>query len=167
MGKSFLRIRETKPPVSKESEQSEQVRRTHTEENKEVNISDNMRKILGDDSFRVTAPTYTTVEHGNIQVSYAQIEKDYYYQVEFKKKPAMNEKDVLASIMFACSTIVPNHIDVYISPPPKDIDWEVYTIIVKDSVKLLNAKQFLESKLVNKFLELPLWPKFTSLRPVR
>lgn len=167
MGKPFSRIREVKPAVKEDDTEPAIIKQVRTEDNKEVNISHNMRKILGEKALSITAPKYTTIEHGNLQVSHAQIEDDYYYQIEFKKKPTVGERDVLASIMYACSTIVPNHIDVYISQPPRDIEWEVYTVIVKNSAKLLNAKKFLEGKLVTKFLELPLWSKSTFPKLVR
>lgn len=166
MGKPFMRIQEASGNAAK-PETDVVKRQIRVEDDKEVNIPDSMRKIVDEYKVAIKVPKYTTVEHGNIHVSYAKIKDDYYYQIELIRKSPLNEKDVLAYIIHECSTIIPNHVDVYVHQPPKDIDWDVYTVIAKGAAKLLGAKEFMEDRLVNQLLELPLWPKSTLLKRVR
>jgi hypothetical protein len=131
------------------------------EENKAVNIPRSLDKIINEGEFQIKAPKYTTIDHGRLQVSYAAIKDDYYYQIEVKGKTPLRDEDITAAIIEACASVVPSQNDVYISPPPPkmEIEWRVFTVIVKGAVKLLGAKEFMETKLVNRLLEMPLWPK--------
>jgi hypothetical protein len=129
-------------------------------EGHEIDIDDQMQKVLGGGTggMQITAPRYTTLTKGKLQVSYAVIgEDDYYYQIELLKPPSLGESQILAALIQAFSTVVPQHIHTYIRQPPKDLDWPVYTVIVKGGARLMGAKKFMEEKLVNKLLELNFW----------
>lgn len=126
---------------------------------RDIDIDDKMQQVLGGgEGMKISAPVYTTLKRGHLQISYAIInEEDYYYQVELLKIPDMNDDMILAALIQAFSTVVPNHIHTYIKQPPDDIDWKVYTVIVKGGARLMGAKAFMEKKLVDKLLDLEFW----------
>lgn len=141
-----------------EAERKPDVEVTRSEEH-EIEIDEKMRQVIGggEGKFQLTAPEYTTTKKGNLQVSYAALEDDYYYQIELLKEAQLGEDQILAAIIQAFSTIVPQHIHTYIQQPPKDIDWPIFTTIVKGGARLVGAKDFMEKKLVDKLLELNFW----------
>jgi hypothetical protein len=155
MAKPFMSITEEKPeeaPVQRAEEVTVEV-----SENHEIEIDERLRNVVGE-GMGITAPVYTTATKGPLKVSYAIIdEKDYYYQIELEKKPNVGDKQILAMLIQAFDTVVPRHIHTYIREPPRDIDWNVYTVVVKEGASLMGAKLFFEKKLVNKLLELDFW----------
>jgi len=110
---------------------------------------------IGDDSYAIKPVKYITLRRGLMSVSYAVIDgDDYYYQIKVDGRPTC---DVIASIAQAFLIVVPNHIQVYIKPPPEDIDWPVFTVVAKGSANLPGAAGFMEGKLVEKLLSMDLW----------
>ena len=156
MAKPFMSYGEPTEEVKVEREEGVDVK---VSEGHKIDIDDQMRKVIGggEGGMQLTAPKYTTLTKGRLQVSYAVIDDDYYYQIEMLKPSDMGENQILASLIQAFSTVVPQHIHTYIRQPPKDLDWPVYTAIVKGGARLMGAKKFMEEKLVNKLLELNFW----------
>ena len=157
VAKSFMSFTERDPQLTRE-EEAVQVVRTNTIENKTIPMDEHFAESAGMDAMSISAPKYTEMRNANIQVSYALIdETDYYYQIEMLKKPDLSETNVLGSIAQAFKAIVPDHIHVYISLPPADLDWPVFTVVAKKAASLMGAKTYMEEKLVKKLLELRLW----------
>lgn len=103
----------------------------------------------------VVAQKYTTKRKGNLRVGYAVIkDADYYYQIEFLNGSSADEKEFIGAIISTFSSVVPEQNNVFIHQPPKDIDWPVYTVIVKDIAKKANSAHFMVDILVDKILSL-------------
>ena len=125
-----------------------------------IDIDAKMQQILGGgkEGMQIVAPRYTSLTKGRLKVSFAIIgDEDYYYQIEMLKPPILGDNQILAALIQAFSTVVPASIHTYIRQPPKDLDWPVYTAIVKGGARLMGGKKFMEEKLVNKLLDLNFW----------
>lgn len=156
MAKPFMSYGEKETEVAVERDPEVEVISTP---NHPIEVDEQLRRAIGggEGGIQVMAPDYTTLKKGRMQVSYAVIGDDYYYQVELLKPAVLGEQQILGALIQAFSTIVPQHVHTYIKQPPRDIDWPVFTVIVKGGARLLGAKKFMEEKLVNKLLELNFW----------
>ena len=149
----FMNIVEENPPAPKEEPKPAVL-----SDGENLDIDPRLRDVVGEE-FSLSVPRYTKVSRGSLHVSYAIIDKSYYYQIEMDSQPAISEDLVIAAIGQAFLAVVPEHIHTYIKLPPKDMGINLYTAIAKDSGKLIGAKDYMEKKLVEKILAIDFWPK--------
>lgn len=123
---------------------------------RDLSIDKRLRDIVGEE-FAISAPEYTKVSRGPLHVSFAVIDGSHYYQIEMDKAPDLDEDVLVSAIGQAFLAVVPQHIQVYIKLPPKDLNIYLYTAIAKDSDKLVGARSFMEKKLVDKLLKIDFW----------
>lgn len=121
-------------------------------------IDQRLRDIVGE-KFSLSAPQYTKISKGMLHVSYAVVDESHYYQIEMDRQPAVPEDFIVTAIGQAFLAVVPEHIQVYIKLPPKDLNIFLYTAIAQNSAKLIGAKDFMEKKLPNKILQIDFWPE--------
>lgn len=149
--KTFMNIVEEGPPPAPEEPKPTISLGT------DLSVDERLRDIVGQE-FSLSAPQYTKVSKGPLHVSYAVVDESHYYQIEMDKAPSLSEDLVVSAIGQAFLVVVPQHIQVYIKLPPKDLNIFLYTAIAKDSGKLIGAKDFMEKKLVEKLLQIDFWP---------
>jgi hypothetical protein len=133
---------------------------TSVKSDHKISIDGKMREALdmSGDAMAFSVPKYETSRKGNLSVSHAIIDgEDYYYQIELMKKAKIENRTIIGVLVQAFSTVVPDHVDVFIKEPAPELDWPVWTVIVKGGAKLMGAKEFMEKKLVGKLLELNFW----------
>lgn len=149
--KSFMNIVEDAPPPP--PEEPKPVMSLGTD----LSVDERLRDIVGEE-FSLSAPKYTKVSKGPLHVSYAVVDGSHYYQIEMDQAPGLAEDILVSAIGQAFLAVVPGHIQVYIKLPPKDLNIFLYTAIAKDSAKLIGAKDYMESKLIDKLLQIDFWP---------
>lgn len=151
-----IRIVEQLPEDEKQPDPPAQ---TSVTEDYDVHLDNRLGKELGKGGpISIKAPKYTSIRKGNMTVSYAVIDgSDYYYQIELWRKATIGDEGVLMNLIQAFDTVVPHQSNVYIKQPPRDLDWEVYTVVVKGVAGRIGANIYFEDRLVKKLLELNLW----------
>jgi len=154
--KDFMSFREEDTAVDKPMVLEPEVEEMPTEGDLTVDGSFG-RVINAGEGIRVTATDYKTLKKDAIKVSYAVADGDYIYQIELLRQPKVDPVIIVGSIAQALDAVIPKHVHAYVQEPPKEIEWPVFTVIVKGGARLHGAKAFMEEKLVNKFLNLQIW----------
>lgn len=149
--KPFMRIVEEEPKT-----ETEVATRSSVATDDGLVISPKLQSEIGG-NFGIRPIKYEKKEKGKLGIAYAVDDGNYVYQVELAEPARHPENRVVAMIIQALKTVVPDHIDTYIGLPPKDLDWWVYTVIVKGIANQPGAKDFMEGKLVEELLKLNFW----------
>ena len=128
-------------------------------ETRSIQLDDRLKDAMATEGqgeeFNLVIPGYKTAKRGNMSVTYATHGDDYIYQLAFATPPNAGFQDIISAVVSACSTTIPEHIEVYMFPPNDMI--EIFTVRAEGAAKLLGAKQFMEEVLVQKLLKLDLW----------
>lgn len=159
MAKPFIRIVENATPdTSKKEAEPVPTQETVTKDH-DIHISANMKKVIGDESdgLSITAPSYTTVQRGPLRIGYAAIDDDYYYQIELLKPAKYDDRSQIGLMITAFSSVIPDHIHVYFQPPPQELDWTLWTAVVRKAASLPGASHFMERTLMDRLMALDFW----------
>lgn len=156
MAKPFIQLVESIPEAKKQEELEVE---TNVVDDHDIALNPQVKKLVGKeaDGLVVTAPKYTTLKRGPLQIGYAAIDSDYYYQIELLQPARVDDKAVIAQLIEVFSAVVPEHIQVYIQPPPPELDWQLWTVVVRGATELPGAKNFMERMLLDKLINLNFW----------
>ena len=129
---------------------------SNVQDNVELVLDPRLSKALskGAEGVGFSVPQYKTVKRGKLSVSVAVIDgEDYYYQLE---APAfkMDDRSVIGLLVQTMSEIVPDHVDVFIQPPPKALEMPLWTVAIKKGNRLPGADRYLGGELVDRLLGL-------------